>query len=316
MNDLLSVQGLSRQFVGGGLFEKRTVFQAVSDASFTVQQGKVTGIVGESGCGKSTLARLVLRLIEPSEGVVRFDGVDIASLSRRGLRRLRQRMQLVFQDPYSAIDPRYSVRDALLEPFKIQGMKLGSPDKTIGSLLDMVGLNAAMAQSYPHQMSGGQKQRVGIARALSLNPSLVVLDEPTASLDVSVQAQIISLLDRLRSELGLTYLFISHDLGLIRYFCDQIIVMYLGRIVEIMPRDAQPAHPYTRALLDSTFAPDPKQRRTITRLSGEAPSGYNLPSGCAFSSRCPRASDLCRRVRPDMTNQRIGQQVACHHPLA
>lgn len=316
MSDLLTVKGLGRRFSDGGLFRKQKVFQAVSDVSFSVPRGQIVGVVGESGCGKSTLARLVLRLIQPSEGLVEFDGLDMAALSRGDLRRLRQRMQLVFQDPYSAIDPRYSMRDALLEPFKVQGVKPKSADETVASLLDMVGLNPGLAQSYPHQLSGGQKQRVGIARALALNPSLVVLDEPTASLDVSVQAQIVALLDRLRQELGLTYLFISHDLGLVRYFCDQILVMYLGRVVEIMQSDAVPAHPYTRALLDSTFEPDPRQRRTITRLSGEVPSGYDMPPGCAFAPRCPRASDLCRSVQPNLKVLANGQQTACHHPLA
>lgn len=316
MSDLLAVDRLSRRFTNAGLFQKRQVFHAVSDVSFTLARGQILGVVGESGCGKSTLARLILRLIQPSEGMVRFDGIDMAALSRGDLRRLRQRMQLVFQDPYSAIDPRYRVRDALLEPFKVQSVKLRSADATIASLLEMVGLNPALTDSYPHQLSGGQKQRIGIARALALNPSLVVLDEPTASLDVSVQAQIIALLNRLRESLGLTYLFISHDLGLVRYFCDKILVMYLGRIVEIMPNDAMPAHPYTRALLDSTFEPDPRQRRTITRLSGEIPSGYNPPPGCAFAARCPRVTDLCRTTLPSLQPLTDRHQAACHHPLA
>lgn len=316
MSNLLTVHGLSRRFSNGGLFRKRKVFHAVSDVSFSLKRGQILGVVGESGCGKSTLARLVLRLINPSEGQVQFDGVDMASLSRGDMRRLRQRMQLVFQDPYSAIDPRYSIGDALLEPYRVQGVKPKSTEETVGSLLDMVGLNSSLAASYPHQLSGGQKQRVGIARALALNPSLVVLDEPTASLDVSVQAQIVALLERLRQELGLTYLFISHDLGLVRYFCDQILVMYLGRIVEVLPSDAAPAHPYTRALLDSTFEPDPKRRRTVTRLADEIPSGYDLPAGCAFANRCPRVTDLCRRVLPTLTAQGGGHQAACHHPLA
>lgn len=316
MSELLTVRGLSRRFASGGLLGKRKVFHAVSDVSFSVPHGQIVGVVGESGCGKSTLARLVLRLIQPSEGEVQFDGLDMGPLSPGDLRRLRRRMQLVFQDPYSAIDPRYSVRDALLEPFQVQGMNPRSADATVASLLDMVGLNPALAQSYPHQLSGGQKQRIGIARALALNPSLVVLDEPTASLDVSVQAQIVALLNKLRQELGLTYLFISHDLGLVRYFCDQILVMYLGRIVEIMRNDAAPAHPYTRALLDSTFEPDPRQRRTIARLAGEVPSGYDLPPGCAFAGRCSQASDICRRVRPELTVRENGQRVACHNPLS
>ncbi|MBA8880966.1 ABC transporter ATP-binding protein [Phyllobacterium myrsinacearum] len=315
MSDLLIVDHLSRHFTNTGLFQKRQVFHAVSDVSFSLARGQILGVVGESGCGKSTLARLVLRLIQPSKGAVEFDGLDMATLSRGDLRRLRQRMQLVFQDPYSAIDPRYRVRDALLEPFKVQGVKLKSADATVASLLEMVGLSPALTHSYPHQLSGGQKQRVGIARALALNPSLVVLDEPTASLDVSVQAQIIALLNRLRESLGLTYLFISHDLGLVRYFCDKILVMYLGRIVEIMPNDAVPTHPYTRALLDSTFEPDPRQRRTITRLSGEIPSGYNPPPGCAFATRCPRVSDLCRTNLPALETISDHHQTACHHPL-
>ena len=315
MTGFLDVQGLSRRFASGGLFQKRRVFHAVSDVSFGISRGEITGVVGESGCGKSTLARLILRLMAPSAGTVRFDGMDMSTLTRRDLRRLRQRMQLVFQDPYSSIDPRYSVKDALLEPFRIQGQRLDSPAETVSSLLEMVGLNAALARSYPHQLSGGQKQRVGIARALALKPSLVVLDEPTASLDVSVQAQIIALLNRLRQELGLTYLFISHDLGLVRYFCDRIIVMYLGRVVETMPSGATPAHPYTQALLDSTFEPDPRKRRTITRITGEIPSGYNLPRGCAFAARCPRATGLCKEVLPVLTTADTGQLAACHHPL-
>lgn len=315
MSELLSVNRLSRRFTSTGLFQKRQVFHAVSDVSFTLARGEILGVVGESGCGKSTLARLVLRLIQPSDGSVLFDGIDMATLSRADLRRLRQRMQLVFQDPYSAIDPRYRVRDALLEPFKVQGVKLESPDATVTSLLDMVGLSPELTHSYPHQLSGGQKQRIGIARALALNPSLVVLDEPTASLDVSVQAQIIALLNGLRESLGLTYLFISHDLGLVRYFCDKILVMYLGRVVEIMPSDALPAHPYTRALLDSTFEPDPRQRRTIARLSGEIPSGYNPPPGCAFAARCPRVTELCRTTLPPLSVLTDRHQAACHHPL-
>lgn len=231
------------------------------------------------------------------------------------MRRLRRHMQLVFQDPYSAIDPRFSIRDALLEPFRIQGVKPSSAEATVTSLLDMVGLGGNVASSYPHQLSGGQKQRVGIARALALKPSLVVLDEPTASLDVSVQAQIITLLDQLRSDLNLTYLFISHDLGLVSYFCHRVLVMYLGRVVEVMTSNAKPRHPYTKALFDSTYEPDPKQRRTVARLSGEVPSGYDIPPGCAFEARCVRATDLCRKSLPPLVMVASGQQAACHHPL-
>ena len=320
MNALVEVQNLGRHFSSRrGLFGAPQTMWAVSDVSFEIPRGEMLGVVGESGCGKSTLARLILRLIEPSEGRVLFDGVDMSELPPGDLRMLRRRMQMVFQDPYSSIDPRYRVRDTLLEPFRVQRMRLGSAaaaDK-VAELLEMVGLSTEMASRYPHQLSGGQKQRVGIARALALNPSFLVLDEPTASLDVSIQAQIIGLLERLRSELDLTFLFISHDLGLVSYLCDRIIVMYLGRIVETMPRSAITAHhPYTRALLDSNFVPDPTQRRTIARLTGEIPNAFELPPGCAFASRCERVSDQCRRSPPDLVDTPDGHRVACFHPIS
>lgn len=316
---LVSIRGLSREFGSrGGLFSSPRVLRAVSDVSLDIPRGKVTGVVGESGCGKSTLARLALCLIQASEGSVRFEGVDLASLNGGQLRKLRRRMQMVFQDPYSAIDPRYTIREALLEPFRIQGVGLSAAEARtkVEHLLDIVGLSVTIADNYPHQLSGGQKQRVGIARALALDPSFLVLDEPTASLDVSIQAQIIALLERLRRDLGLTYLFISHDLGLVRYFCDSIVVMYLGRIVEILPRpDSRPRHPYTRALVESTFEPDPTLRRVVTKLSGEIPSAFNLPAGCAFAARCERASDLCRKERPELSKDRHDHAIACHHPI-
>jgi oligopeptide/dipeptide ABC transporter ATP-binding protein len=290
---------------------------AVNELSLEIERGRVVGVVGESGCGKSTLARLILRLIEPSAGSVTFDGIDLMRLPSAELRRLRRRMQMVFQDPYSAIDPRYRIREALLEPFQVQGLRPDNPEKIVEDLLEMVGLNPEFADRYPHQLSGGQKQRVGIARALALKPSFLVLDEPTASLDVSIQAQIIGLLEGLKQELGLTYLFISHDLGLVRYFCDQVVVMYLGRIVEIFPRSmASPRHPYAHALLDSSFEPDPARRRTIERLTGEVPSAFDLPPGCAFAGRCNRATDLCRQTRPELMPLSPEESVACHHPLS
>ena len=320
MNALVEVQNLGRHFASRrGLFGAQQMLRAVSDVSFEIPRGEVLGVVGESGCGKSTLARLILRLIDPSEGKVLFEGVDMTELAPRDLRALRRRMQMVFQDPYSSIDPRYRVRDTLLEPFRVQRMRLSATaarDK-VAELLDMVGLSVEMASSYPHQLSGGQKQRVGIARALALNPSFLVLDEPTASLDVSIQAQIIGLLERLRDELDLTYLFISHDLGLVSYLCDRIIVMYLGRIVETMPRSAITAHhPYTRALLDSNFEPDPTRRRTIARLTGEIPNAFDLPPGCAFVSRCDRATEHCRQVPPTLNDMADGHRVACFHPIS
>jgi oligopeptide/dipeptide ABC transporter ATP-binding protein len=317
-DNLVTIRGLTREYVSsGGLFSAKRLMRAVNDVSLDVPRGKVTGVVGESGCGKSTLARLVLRLIDATAGTVTFNGTDLGSLATGDLRKLRRNMQMVFQDPYSAIDPRYTIRNALLEPFQVQGEGLdGAAAKAvIEELIAKVGLSPRMADSYPHQLSGGQKQRVGIARALALKPSFLVLDEPTASLDVSIQAQIIGLLEALKQELGLTYLFISHDLSLVRYFCDRIVVMYLGRVVEILPNArAEPRHHYARALMDSHFEPDPKRRKVVTRLAGEIPSPFNLPPGCAFAERCPAASDLCRRERPELTDSGGGHQVACHHP--
>ena len=316
--NLVQVRGLTRSFASRNtLFGKKRVMTAVSDVTLDVPRARVTGVVGESGCGKSTLARLVLRLIEASSGRVVFDGTDLAVLPAAALRKVRRRMQLVFQDPYSSIDPRYTVRAALLEPARVQGLALdrGEATEKVDALMAMVGLNPALQGSYPHQLSGGQKQRVGIARALALHPAFLVLDEPTASLDVSIQAQIVALLEKLRQELGLTYLFISHDLSLVRYFCDRIVVMYLGRVVEVLPTaQATPRHPYTRALMDSNFEPDPARRRVITLLGGEIADAFNLPVGCAYAARCPRASERCRVERPALLDDGM-HQLACHHPL-
>ncbi len=312
---LLRAEGLSRRFsTGGGWFSPARSMLAVRGVSFDQARGEVLGVVGESGCGKSTLARLVLRLIEPTEGAVTFDGQDVTALGKGDLRRLRRRMAMVFQDPYSSLDPRFTVEDALSEPFAVQHER--PPGGRIATLLDQVGLSRAMGRSYPHQLSGGQRQRVGIARALAQAPGFIVLDEPTASLDVSIQAQIIGLLADLKRDHGLTYLFISHDLGLVRYFCDRVLVMYLGAVVEVLPTaDAAPRHPYTRALMDSNFVPDPAHRRTLQAIKGEIPSAFNLPKGCAFAARCPRATDLCRAVDPPLSELSPGHPVACHHPL-
>ena len=318
MSDLVTISGLTREFSSGsGFLGPRRTMRAVDDVSFAVPRGKVTGVVGESGCGKSTLARLVLRLIQASAGTVSFEGTDLATLPARELRRLRRRMQMVFQDPYSAIDQRYTIRRALMEPYQVQSIRLdrGEAAARLEELMTMVGLSPGMADSFPHQLSGGQKQRVGIARALALKPSFLVLDEPTASLDVSIQAQIIGLLEALQHDLGLTYLFISHDLSLVRYFCDRVVVMYLGRVVEILA-DAHdtPRHPYSRALMGSHFEPDPRQRRQVEVLKGEIPSPFDLPLGCAFVARCPAATALCHQQRPALTAVDSGRMIACHHP--
>jgi oligopeptide/dipeptide ABC transporter ATP-binding protein len=310
---MLQIEALTKRFqTGGGFLKRPRAMLAVRDVSLAIAKGEVVGVVGESGCGKSTLARLVLRLLEPSSGRVILDGTDLTSLGPSALRAARKRMAMVFQDPYSSLDPRFSVADVLTEPFTVQRRPL--PPGQIAEMLTAVGLPPEMASSHPHQLSGGQRQRVGIARALALRPEFVVLDEPTASLDVSIQAQIIDLLAGLRDQMGLTYLFISHDLGLVRYFCDRIVVMYLGAVVEILPTaDAQPRHPYTRALIDSGFAPDPTRRRSIAPLSREIPSPFDLPPGCAFAGRCPHATDRCRTERPvlDATTH----PTACFHPL-
>ncbi len=314
-DNLVTVTGLSKRFdTPGGFLKPTRSMMAVRDVSLDVPRGSVVGVVGESGCGKSTLARLVLRLLQPTSGNLTFDNTDLTHMPAAALRTLRRRMSMVFQDPYSSLDPRFTVRDVLEEPFRVQGQSVDAAK--IEALLAQVGMSAALAATYPHQMSGGQRQRIGIARALALTPDFVVLDEPTASLDVSVQAQIIALLEDLKQRLGLTYLFISHDLGLVRYFCDRIVVMYLGAVVEELPAaNAAPRHPYTRALMDSNFSPDPQLRRDLATLQGEIPSPFNLPKGCAFAARCSSASERCRTENPVLTTDATGHRTACFYPI-
>ena len=315
---LVGIDAVSRSYhAGAGLFRPVRTMNAVDCLTLDIPRGRVTGIVGESGCGKSTLARLILGLVEPSAGRVLFEGHDLARMAARDLRHLRRRMQMVFQDPYSSIDPRFSIAEAVLEPFSVQGIALSQAEAQakVDGLLEMVGLAPSLANNFPHHLSGGQKQRVGIARALALEPDLVVLDEPTASLDVSIQAQIVALLESLRARLGLTYVFISHDLGLVRYFCSRIVVMYLGAIVEILPEPkAVPRHPYTAALMGSTFVPDPALRRAVKPIEGDIPSPFDRPAGCTFSARCPRAKPRCITERPAL-GQNDPHPAACHFPL-
>jgi oligopeptide/dipeptide ABC transporter ATP-binding protein len=316
----LEVRNLSKHFtIGGGLFgPEGQVVRAVNDVSFTVPKGSSLGLVGESGCGKSTVARAVLRLIEPDAGTVVFDSTDVLAARSTALRQLRQRMQIVFQDPYSSLNPRRTIRQALEEPLRVHGR--GSRAEIVEraeSAIVEVGLPKEAIDRYPHEFSGGQRQRIGIARALVLDPELIIADEPVSALDVSVQAQILRLLEGLRERRGLSFLFVSHDLGVVRHFCDRVCVMYLGRIVEegataqVLDR---PLHPYTKLLRDSSPVPDPKARLTLTKIIGEVPSAANLPSGCTFHPRCIRASDRCVAELPKLDKRTEERLVACHHP--
>ena len=281
-------------------------------------QMEILGIVGESGCGKSTLARMLLRLIEPTSGEILFLGEDLLALGPSGMRARRRDIQIVFQDPYASLDPRMSVAQIIAEPLDIHGIgSRAERREKVRALLDLVGLDQGAGGRYPHEFSGGQRQRIGIARALALNPKFIVCDEPIAALDVSIQAQVVNLLEELQDRLGLTYLFISHDLSMVRHIADRVAVMYLGRIVELAPRDAlyqQPLHPYTQALLSAVPEPDPEvetERRRII-LTGDVPSPSNPPMGCNFCTRCPRVMDLCRREKPAFRELAPGHMAACH----
>ncbi|MDR3064831.1 MULTISPECIES: ABC transporter ATP-binding protein [Comamonas] len=292
------------------------VLRAVDGVSFTVERGETVGLVGESGCGKSTLGRSLLRLERPTAGHITLDGQDILPLKGAQLRGLRKRMQMIFQDPFASLNPRHSIGSILETPLQVHGLGDRSQRRRqVEQLLDRVGLPRSALSRYPHEFSGGQRQRLGIARALMLQPDLVVCDEPVSALDLSIQAQILNLLVEMKREFGLSYLFISHDLSVVQYFADRVLVMYLGRIVESADRRSlwsTPRHPYTQALIDAV--PDPSRHRQVAPLSGDLPSPQNLPSGCRFHPRCPRASELCRKQEPALTDLGGGHQVACHHP--
>ena len=303
-----------------GILVRRTVAEvkAVDGVDFTVRRGETLGLVGESGCGKTTTGRCILRLERPTAGAIIYDGVDLAGLSRKDLLGLRRRIQVIFQDPYSSLNPRMTVGAIIDEPMKVHGIE---PDarrrgERVRELLSICGLNPNFADRYPHEMSGGQRQRVGIARALSLNPEFIVCDEPVSALDVSIQAQVVNLLEDLREKFGLTYLFIAHDLSVVRHLCQRVAVMYLGRIVEMADSDAlfdTPLHPYTQALLAAVPIPDPtiEQTRTFRPVKGEVPSPMNPPSGCVFHPRCPIAVESCKQDRPELRELRPGHLVAC-----
>ncbi|MGH3664995.1 MAG: ABC transporter ATP-binding protein [Egibacteraceae bacterium] len=293
--------------------------RAVDGVSLRIRRGETLGLVGESGCGKSSTGMALLRLVEPTAGRVRFDGIDVTGLGKADLRRLRRRMAMVFQDPYASLNPRRTLGESVAEPLEIHGLHPGRQGRTgrVAELLELVGLNPQDRNRYPHEFSGGQRQRAGIARALAAEPDFIVCDEPIASLDVSIQAQIMNLLQRLQDELGLTYVFIAHDLSAVQHLSDRIAVMYLGRIVELADRDvlaADPKHPYTRALLSAVPVPDPKRERQRRRivLSGDVPSPEHPPSGCNFRTRCPEVFEPCDEVDPALQDTGGGHQTACH----
>jgi oligopeptide/dipeptide ABC transporter ATP-binding protein len=315
MSALLEVDGLVKHFPA----RRGGIVHAVDGVTFSVGEGETLGVVGESGSGKSTVARLVVRLLEPTAGVIRLDGDDIAHLSRRALRSIRRRVQIVFQDPYSSLDPRMTARAIVAEPLRIAG-KSGEIGRRVPEVFALVGLGPEHETRYPHELSGGQRQRIGIARALAVEPELLVLDEPVTALDGSIQAQILNLLVQLQAELGLSYLFIAHDLAVMRHVADRIAVMHLGRIVETGPAaelfDA-PAHPYTQALLSASPVPDPDVERTRRRivLAGELPDAHDPPSGCHFRTRCWKATDECAAAPgPALVDRGQGHPVACLFP--
>jgi len=318
---LLSVRNLVKNFelrASSGIRKTKRIVQAVVDVSFDVKVGQTLGLVGESGSGKTTVGRSVLQLIQPTSGEVIFEGQDLTKMSFEQLREVRRQMQIVFQDPFASLDPKMTVGSSIAEPLVVQGVAGNHQDK-VAELLDLVGLASDHAKRFPHEFSGGQRQRVGIARALALDPKLIVLDEPVSALDVSIQAGVVNLFSDLQKRLGMSYIFIAHDLSVVRHIADHVAVMYLGKIVEIGDKDAvyrNPSHPYTKALLSAVPLPDPKVERSRHRimLEGDVPSPVNPPTGCRFRTRCWKATELCATDEPQLVVRSTGQQSACHFP--
>ena len=315
---LLEVRNLKKYFeIQGGLLQKTIGYvKAVDDVSFSVDQGETLGIVGESGCGKSTTGRAILRLLEPTGGIVVFDGVDLSKLSREEMRRKRKDLQMVFQDPYASLNPRMTVAGIIGESLPYHGVTgIAEINRRVDDILELCGLTKEQGRRYPHEFSGGQRQRVGIARSLVLQPKIIIADEPVSALDVSIQAQIINLFQDLQAQLGLTYLFISHDLSVVRHISNRVGVMYLGRLAEIGAVDSlyeNPLHPYTQALLSAIPLANPLARRERIILRGDVPSPSDPPPGCAFCPRCSRAMETCKSVRPELIQVTENHQVACH----
>ncbi len=317
---LVQVRNLKKYFpITRGLLFQRHIgdVKAVDDVSFDIYRGETLGLVGETGCGKTTVGRTLLRLYEPTAGQILFDGVDLTRARGRKLRQMRRRMQIIFQDPYASLNPRMTVGAIIGEPLEVHGVATGKEkQERVQELLELVGLNPYFVNRYPHEFSGGQRQRIGIARALALNPDLIVCDEPISSLDVSIQAQVVNLLEELQERFGLTYLFIAHDLSMVRHISDRMAVMYLGKIVELADRDEiylNPLHPYTRALMSAVPVPDPEveEKRQRILLRGEIPSPANPPKGCNFSTRCLEVMGQCKEEKPPYKEVKPGHWVAC-----
>ncbi|MDP4170196.1 MAG: dipeptide ABC transporter ATP-binding protein [Bacillota bacterium] len=315
---LLKVEGLKKYFpITGGIFgKKKGDVKAVDDVDFYVRKGETLGLVGESGCGKSTTGRMLMRLIEPTEGQVIFEGKDLGKLNANEMRKMRKDMQMVFQDPFASLNPRHTVEKILEEPLIVHGIGTAKERKQrVKEMLEVVGLSSYHAKRYPHQFSGGQRQRIGIARALMTKPKLIIADEPVSALDVSIQSQVLNLLEDLQKEFQLTYLFIAHDLGVVRHISDRVGVMYLGRLVEITTAEKlyeKPLHPYTQALLAAVPIPDPSLKKARELLTGDLPSPSDPPKGCAFHTRCKECMEVCKTTRPELRELEPGHFAACH----